>query len=174
MDTCMRNLSFVHHIASLSPLETRPDLDDTGRCKVGLQAEASKENVLCPKPCRMALSFCTPEIVKPFLQFQSCSRVLECEPGYEILEIFGKGAICRDGEVVSLGCSPPYCSPPVRSTNPIVHDKQFCNQKSCSLMPTRPKIVSKPSFPLSPVVRVEGFECANRDAHLDVNMHHPN
>lgn len=165
MDTCIRNLSFVHHLAALSPLENRADLTEKGRFRGGLQVDSHEEELLCPKPRRMALSCCAPDFIRPVCPWQSSSRTAECDAGYEILEIFLNKGACVDGEILNFGCSPPYCSPPTRASNPIVHDIQFCNQRSCSPASfVKPKTMTMPSFSSIPSVRIEGFD-TRRDVH---------
>eukprot|EP00250_Pteridium_aquilinum_P008639 c18095_g2_i2 orf=235-546(-) len=102
MDTCMRNLSFVHHIAALSPLESRTDLNEKGRFRTGLQVDSYEEEVICPKPRRMALSCCAPDFIKPVYPWQSSSRMAECDVGYEILEIFLNKVGMNDFLIVSF------------------------------------------------------------------------
>ncbi|KAI5067363.1 hypothetical protein GOP47_0017891 [Adiantum capillus-veneris] len=166
MDTCMRNLSFVHHITALSPLESRADSIEKARCRAGLQLDSCEEEVVCPKPRKMALSCCAPEFIKPLYQWQSTPRLPECEAGFEILEIFLNRGGCADGDYFSFGCSPPYCSPPARTSNPIVHDIQFRNaQKFRSPVAfVKSKAVAVPSFSASPSVRIEGFECPRAES----------
>ncbi|MCO5610023.1 hypothetical protein L7F22_064258 [Adiantum nelumboides] len=162
MDTCIRNLSFAHHIAALSPLENRGDMNEKARYRAGgFQLDSCEEEVLCPKPRRMALSCCAPEFIKPLYQWQNTLRLAECDAGYEILEIFMNKGGCTEGEYLSLGCSPPFCSPPTRATNPIVHDRQFRNGHGpCSPVPyVNSKAVAVPSFSASPSMRIEGFDC---------------
>lgn len=167
----MRNLSFVHHIAALSPLDnradiSRADMNEKGRCRAGLQVDSCEEELICPKPRKVALSCCAPEFIKPVYQWQSSTRMPECEAGYEILEIFLNKGACLDGEILSFGCSPPYCSPPTRASNPIVHDIEFRNNhRSRSPAGSKPKAVAVPSFSASPSVRIEGFECPREDVH---------
>lgn len=170
MDTCVRNLNFVQHIAALNSIESRAEMNDRGRFRAGIQADVHEEEVLCPKPRRMALSCCAPEFIKPMRQWQSSPRILECEAGYEILEIFLNKSACGEGDLSNFGCSPPFCSPPSRASNPIVHDVVFCNQRtSPPMMFTKPKTITGPSFSPSPSIRIEGFDCSRRDVRCDVH-----
>ncbi|KAH7295844.1 hypothetical protein KP509_27G068200 [Ceratopteris richardii] len=167
MDSCMVNLDFVQHIAGLNPLDTKVDPAARARCKAGPQISPSDEQLVCPKPCRITPSCFAPEFMKPFFLWESSSGMLECETSYEVLEIFlKKGVMSRDGgEISSFGRSPSYCSPPCRSSNPVVHDAHFCNQRSCSsVVVMRPKPIPVPSLIACPAVRVEGFECPCSDA----------
>ncbi|MCO5572645.1 hypothetical protein L7F22_026403 [Adiantum nelumboides] len=172
MDTCMRNLSFVHHVNALSPLESRAD-NEKGRCRAGLQVDSCEEEVVCPKPRRMALSCCAPDLIKPLYQWQGTSRLADCEAGFEILEIFLNRGASADGEHWSFGCSPPYCSPPTRASNPIVHDIQFCNlRRSGSSVPfVKPKVVAVQGFSASPSMRIEGFNCPPEEAQAWTDVH---
>lgn len=164
----MRNLSFVQQFAALNTKESRTEMGDRGRFRAGHQADACEEEVICPKPRKMAfISYCAPELIKPMRQWQSSSQLPECEAGSEILEIFLNKNAC--GESPNLGCSPPYYfgSPPSRAGNPIVHDVQF-HKSSPSAILAKPKAPSGPSFPASPSVRIEGFDCARQDSRCSV------
>jgi hypothetical protein len=70
MDTCVRNLTFVHHMASLNTMDGRTEMNDKGRFRAGHQAEVYEDELICPKPRRMGLSCCAPELIKPLYHLQ--------------------------------------------------------------------------------------------------------
>lgn len=168
MDTCVRNLSLVQHLAAFNIKESRTEVSDMGRFRAGL-ADSFEEEVFCPKPQRKTLiSYCPHELVKPIRQWQSPSpHIPECEGGSEILEIFLNK---NGGESPSFGCSPPYSlgSPPSRAGNPIVHDVQFCHQRSPPMALMDQKTLNEPTLPASPSVRIEGFDCSKQGSRLRV------
>lgn len=167
LDSCVRNLGFVQHLAALGLKEARAEMSDCGALRSALQADICEENVICPKPRRLGVAtLSSTEVVKPVRLRRSMSPAgLECEAGHEILEIFLPKNSC--GDCSSYGSSPPYFSgsPPSRAGNPLVRDVQFSHQRPppSPFVITQPKSSSNgPSFRASPPVRVEGFECSGR------------
>ncbi|KAJ7561900.1 hypothetical protein O6H91_03G046600 [Diphasiastrum complanatum] len=138
----------------------------------GYHVEGSDEEVICPKPRRVAhMLYPCPDVLKiprrP--RSHSVSRA-DADPGFEILDIFlSKGGL---GESPISACSPPYfCgSPPSRSSNPLIHDVQFIHQR----FTPSPSVLSQPNSCESsrggkPLVRVEGFAFAGSDSRCSVS-----
>eukprot|EP00249_Psilotum_nudum_P008244 c21137_g1_i4 orf=360-785(+) len=131
---------------------------NSGRTRSGLRADGHIEEVICPKPRRIAAS-CTPELIKPsYKLWCSSSAGSEYDAVYEILEILqSKNAY---GESPNIGCSPPS-----RAGNPLVHDIQFIHQR---LPPpatlAQPKPLGGSSHQAAPSIRIEGFDCSGRDS----------
>ena len=46
MDTCVRNLNFVHNMASLNTMDGRTEMNDKGRFRTGHQVEAFEDEVI--------------------------------------------------------------------------------------------------------------------------------
>eukprot|EP00249_Psilotum_nudum_P019768 c27409_g1_i2 orf=408-830(-) len=136
-------------------------MGNSGRRRTGPKVDGYIEQVICPKPRRIAAS-CTPEVMKPSCQLRSTHAGAECEAGYEILEILQNKNV--PGESPSMGCSPPS-----RAGNPLVHDVQFIHQR----MPP-PAVIAQPRPPggssrrAAPSIRIEGFECSGRDSCCSV------
>ncbi|KAJ7975737.1 Translocase subunit seca [Quillaja saponaria] len=138
-----------------------------------------KDPLICPKPRRVGVLANTS--LWPFRWYLSNqAEVYDSIAGAELLDIMlmkGYG----EQRVNHVASSPPYfCgSPPSRAANPLVQDAQFGNKKltpiSTSAIPS-PSSLSSPTsasweggcvrmkFGHKPVaVRVEGFDCLNRD-----------
>ncbi|CAI0451054.1 unnamed protein product [Linum tenue] len=128
--------------------------------------------VVCPKPRRVGILANNP--VRP-LRWQADGGDLSA--GAELLDIIlKKGAEKSASQVAS---SPPYfCgSPPVRAANPLIRDAQFRDEKVFQNQPSPSSMLSpsaasarkgggcvRMNFGFKPAaVRVEGFDCLNRD-----------
>ncbi|KAJ6813272.1 uncharacterized protein M6B38_144885 [Iris pallida] len=130
-----------------------------------------KTPVFCPKPRRVG-QLSGPDPIRP-LRWHASYRADLCDSkvGQELLDIF---LVKQGGEMAS---SPPFfCgSPPTRAANPVVHDARFGYDKPV-LAPI--SMSGNPGSPISPhktcapratfgfkpaEVRVEGFDCLNRD-----------
>ncbi|THG16529.1 uncharacterized protein LOC114272987 [Camellia sinensis] len=151
------------------------------RCgeKSGVSISAS-DSVFCPKPRRIGLS--NPSIndqIRPsrwHLNHQT--EIYESKAGMELLDIIlTKGSYSAEKSNNQVASSPPFfCgSPPSRASNPIIQDSQFGNMFSPLLQaPILPKSPSSSarkggscvwvkSGHKQATVRVEGFDCLNRD-----------
>lgn len=149
-----------------------------------------KESVVCPKPRRPAplnTSFNDPsKILRWHLGHQA--ELSDAIAGSELLDIIlskgGDGAERLSAQVPS---SPPFfCgSPPSRVSNPLVQDARFREEKllipPISPMASSPMLKSpgrvrasptsasrkggclRANFGSNPAVRVEGFDCLDRD-----------
>ncbi|XP_057427044.1 uncharacterized protein LOC130720417 [Lotus japonicus] len=141
-----------------------------------------RDAVVCPKPRRLGLfndrSFrwhlsCQ---VEPCDSYSSSSNPLE--------SILNKDFDCEiiDQPYYPVVASPPpfFCgSPPSRVANPLIQDARFGDENISPLSPSSWVVVPAPSSPSSssrkgggcvrsnfgnnPAVRVEGFDCLDRD-----------
>ncbi|KAK9052255.1 hypothetical protein SSX86_028883 [Deinandra increscens subsp. villosa] len=138
----------------------------------------------CPKPRRLSLfSTTVNEPLRP-LRWQMChqSEGYESKAGPELLDIiFAKsgGYGASDQTCTQVASSPPFFigSPPSRVSNPLIHDTRFGDDKISPVSPRSmvPNPGSSPSssarkggcllsnFGNKPAVRVEGFDCLDRD-----------
>ncbi|KAJ0433596.1 hypothetical protein HanRHA438_Chr17g0813971 [Helianthus annuus] len=142
--------------------------------------------MVCPKPRRLSLFSTTAnEPVRP-LRWQMChqSEGFESKAGPELLDIiFAKsgGYGAPDQTCTQVASSPPFFSgsPPSRVSNPLIQDARFRDDKIAPVSPRStipnpaPSGLSSPSprkggcllsnFGNKPAVRIEGFDCLDRD-----------
>ncbi|KAI3811929.1 hypothetical protein L1987_16627 [Smallanthus sonchifolius] len=145
--------------------------------------------MVCPKPRRLSLFSATVnEPVRP-LRWQMCHQPegYESKAGPELLDIiFSKsgGYGAPDQTCTQVASSPPFFSgsPPSRVSNPLIQDARFGDDKispvsprsmipntSSSGMPSSPSSSSRKggcllsNFGNKPAVRIEGFDCLDRD-----------
>lgn len=136
-----------------------------------------KEPVICPKPRRVGVVSNMPMRHLRW-HFNQQAEGSESKAGAELLEIMFKKESHVEEFASQVASSPPYfCgSPPVRAANPLVQDARFGDEKHCPALTTSPSGLLSPSstsrkggcvrmsFGLKPAaVRVEGFDCLNRD-----------
>jgi hypothetical protein len=139
--------------------------------------ESEIDSMICPKPRRLGVFNPSADGHVP-IQPQRFSLIRHTEvgdsTGAELLDILAKGRGEKLGTPVAL--SPPFFSgsPPSRTSNPVVRDARFCDEKTPpSFYPaaTSPSPSSRMSggctwvkFGQTPAaVRVEGFDCHSRD-----------
>lgn len=132
------------------------------------------ESVVCPKPRRYNT---VRPLSSPFTNYQS--EIEDSGVGAELLDIILPKGSCNNpersgGQVAS---SPPFfCgSPPSRASNPVIQDEQFGNGNNgyvnfspFSMAPPSPSSAARScvrmKFGHTPAaVRIEGFDCLNRD-----------
>ncbi|XP_071716949.1 uncharacterized protein [Rutidosis leptorrhynchoides] len=154
----------------------------------GMQQNSNYSPVVCPKPRRINLFNTTMnEPVRP-LRWQICCQqeFYESEAGPELLDLIlakGGGYGESDQTCTQVASSPPYfCgSPPSRVCNPVIQDARFGDEKitPISLQPmvhNPTSVIPTPSpsssrkggcfrsnYGTKPAVRIEGFDCLNRD-----------
>ncbi|XP_065026019.1 uncharacterized protein LOC135650526 isoform X1 [Musa acuminata AAA Group] len=133
-----------------------------------------KPPVFCPKPRRLSPFAAVAEPVLPFRWLSSHQTDFsDSKAGADLHGIF----LAKGGEQNQVSSSPPFfCgSPPSRAANPVVHDARFGDDRPPAAFAPVPLIQSGP--PLSPkqgcahakfglmpaAVRIEGFDCLNRD-----------
>ncbi|XP_071703103.1 uncharacterized protein [Rutidosis leptorrhynchoides] len=159
---------------------------------VSLSFENSGEPMVCPKPRRLSLFNSTVnEPVRP-LRWQMCyqSESFESKAGPELLDIiFSKGGsnVGSDQPCTNIASSPPFFSgsPPSRVSNPLIQDARFGDEKVIPISPRQMVPIPAASAGVSsassqsssarkggclrsnfgnkPAVRVEGFDCLDRD-----------
>ncbi|XP_010558558.1 PREDICTED: uncharacterized protein LOC104827157 [Tarenaya hassleriana] len=140
-----------------------------------------KDLVVCPKPRRVGIL--ANNGMRPLrLHVSQAAEVCDSKAGAELLDIILRKEDYGTGQsVLSVGSSPPFfCgSPPSRAVNPQVQDARFGDEKLDPISPSPlssgfPSPTSAASrgkggyvrmkFGLKPAaVRVEGFDCLNRD-----------
>ncbi|XP_047963955.1 uncharacterized protein LOC125208392 isoform X2 [Salvia hispanica] len=134
-----------------------------------------KETVICPKPRRLGLLHTTlhdPSYPRPLRWHASHHQeVFDSKAGSELLDIIlAKGGGCGSDQAV-----PPFFSgsPPSRVSNPLIQDARFVAEHSTPVPPhatpapspssTRKGGCVRANFGNNPAVRVEGFDCLDRD-----------
>ncbi|KVH96288.1 uncharacterized protein LOC112528429 isoform X1 [Cynara cardunculus var. scolymus] len=149
------------------------------------------EPMVCPKPRRLSLfSTTNNEPVRP-LRWQMCyqSEGYESNAGPELLDIIfakqGSGYAASEQTYTQVASSPPFFSgsPPSRVSNPLIQDARFGDGKTSPISPraiipnpassglssasssssTRKGGCLRANFGNKPAVRVEGFDCLDRD-----------
>ncbi|XP_077253765.1 uncharacterized protein LOC143892785 isoform X2 [Tasmannia lanceolata] len=139
-----------------------------------------KDPVVCPKPRRLGLLIPTVnDPVRPS-RFHLSHPKESCDPKAEreLIDII-KGVYGSDQIANQVASSPPYfCgSPPIRAANPLIHDARFGDEKVALLSPLPIPSGLSPSpstsgrksgfvrnkFSHNPTVRIEGFDCLDRD-----------
>ncbi|XWS75468.1 hypothetical protein CRYUN_Cryun01aG0091100 [Craigia yunnanensis] len=134
--------------------------------------------VVCPKPRRIGVLANNP--IRPLrLHMSHQAEVSDLKAGAELLDIIlKKEDLGTEQSATQVASSPPYfCgSPPSRTANPLVQDARFGDERLATLSTLQIPSPSSPSssarkggfvrmkFGLKPAtVRVEGFDCLNRD-----------
>ncbi|XP_073055106.1 uncharacterized protein [Primulina eburnea] len=156
----------------------------------GGRSVEKKETVVCPKPRRFGLIHTTLNdfsSMRPLRWHGSSHQqeICEVKAGNELLDIIlAKGGSGVDQSVTHVASSPPFFSgsPPSRVSNPLTQDARFGDEK---FYPISPRAIPTPSaegsglapspsstrkggcvranFGNNPAVRVEGFDCLDRD-----------
>ncbi|KAG6407825.1 hypothetical protein SASPL_130824 [Salvia splendens] len=129
-----------------------------------------KETVICPKPRRLGLLQTTLHDPRPLRWHASHHQELfDSKAGSELLDIIlAKGGCGSDQAVPPVASSsPPFFSgsPPSRVSNPLIQDARFGAERCSPVSPssTRKGGCVRVNFGNNPAVRVEGFECLDRD-----------
>ncbi|KAJ8761144.1 hypothetical protein K2173_001200 [Erythroxylum novogranatense] len=136
--------------------------------------------VVCPKPLRVGIPASNP--IRPLRWPMSHqAEICDSKAGAELLDIILMKECHGAEHLTQVASSPPFfCgSPPTRAANPLTRDAQFGDEKLTPMSPfliPSPSGLSSPSssarkggctrmkFGLKPAaVRVEGFDCLNRD-----------
>ncbi|KAA8530570.1 hypothetical protein F0562_005279 [Nyssa sinensis] len=156
----------------------------TGEIRSPLSIFDRKGPVVCPKPRQVGFVIDNP--TRPLRCHASHqAEVFDSKARAELLNIIlKKEGLGAEQSATQLASSPPFFSgsPPIRATNPLVQDARFGDQKLAPLsaLPSRSSLgLSSPSssaceggyvrmkFGHKPAaVRVEGFDCFNRDGKI--------
>ncbi|CAN4124810.1 unnamed protein product [Withania somnifera] len=144
-----------------------------------------KDAVVCPKPQRVGLlNASINELIRPLRWHVSHQQELcDSRAGADLSDIIlakGGGGLDQSS-AAQIASSPPFfCgSPPSRVSNPLIQDARFGDEKvtpvSPRAIPIPSGLASSPSAPTrkggcvrvnfgnNPAVRVEGFDCLDRD-----------
>lgn len=158
-----------------------------GRSSLSLSVSVSmfedmRETVICPKPRRVGLVSGTDSVRS--LRWHVChqAELSECKAGADLLDIiYPKGGHDIEQSCAQVALSPPFFSgsPPSRVSNPLIQDARFSDNKFSPISPRSFPIPSGlSSSPSSPSqmggcvrvsfgdnlsVRIEGFDCLDRD-----------
>jgi len=148
-----------------------------------------REVVVCPKPRRIGLlnSVVNDPIIRPLRWYVSHHpEMFESKPGTDLLDLIlpkgGYGGEHQSCAQAAATLSPPFFSgsPPSRASNPLIQDIRFGDE---SFTPVSPQLIPIPSgskisspsssarkggfirasFGSSPAVRIEGFDCLDRE-----------
>ncbi|CAH8385753.1 unnamed protein product [Eruca vesicaria subsp. sativa] len=133
-------------------------------------------SVVCPKPRRVGIL--SSNVIPQFRLLHSSSQsggadVCDSEAAADLLDILRR----KEETLSGVASSPPFFlgSPPSRVSNPLAQDARFGDEKlnpiSLSLSPFLPSPsrvkgggCGRVKFGIKPAaVRVEGFDCLNRD-----------
>ncbi|XP_054795400.1 uncharacterized protein LOC129300834 [Prosopis cineraria] len=147
---------------------------------------SSRDHVVCPKPRRLSLLnvAVNDHPVRSFWWHVSCqSEICDTKPMSDPLDfILAEGDYGIEQPCTQMASSPPFfCgSPPSRVENPLIQDARFGDEKFSPLSPpiwassppvrapspassTRKGGCVRANFGNNPVVRIEGFDCLDRD-----------
>ncbi|XP_073306133.1 uncharacterized protein [Primulina huaijiensis] len=131
-----------------------------------------RETVICPKPRRLGLNHTTLYDHYPMTpcRWHICRQQEAEAAANEVLDIIlAKGNCGADQSVSQIASSPPFFpgSPPRRVSNPLIQDARFVDEKLATVAPRAIPIISgrfvQKSFGDNPAVRVEGFDCLDKD-----------
>ncbi|CAA0825609.1 Unknown protein [Striga hermonthica] len=136
-----------------------------------------RETVVCPKPRRLSLAHAAldPSLARPLRRQMSHQKEFDCDSraGNELLDIILAKGNHGSSEHPQIASSPPFFSgsPPGRVSNPLIQDARFVDDNYFPVGPTLQSPSSKQkggcvvraSFGKNPAVRVEGFDCLDRD-----------
>lgn len=151
---------------------------------VSVSISDKRDTVVCPKPRRLSIiNTSINEPIKPLRwQMSHQSELCDSKAGTELLDIIlSKGGYTVEQTCTQAALSPPFfCgSPPSRVSNPLIQDARFGDAKVTPISPRSIPIPSGMSSPPSssarkggraranfgnkPAVRIEGFDCLDRD-----------
>ncbi|MCO5563813.1 hypothetical protein L7F22_017462 [Adiantum nelumboides] len=152
------------------------------RSRLSLYKDMGNMELACPRPLHPSMRTGGGDIqtCKPFRKLTSCTSLpVEGEPGREILEILLEKASLRDvGSPIGFIPS-SFGSPPVRASNPLIHDVHFTQKKAMPSPLLLPQNYTRKSggnltykkssscgttYGSKPFVRIEGFASENPDA----------
>ncbi|KAL2905136.1 Leiomodin-1 [Bienertia sinuspersici] len=160
-------------------------------CNNTTKSDHRKDSVLCPKPRRVGARNSNEPCRPPMRwHFGHHSEHSDSRAGSELLDIILSKGVVHGGERAStpqVASSPPFFSgsPPSRVSNPLIQDARFREEKQLippvSPLPSSPMQTAvsgsssspnssarkggcvRANFGNNPAVRVEGFDCLDRD-----------
>ncbi|KAF3649987.1 putative 50S ribosomal protein L15, chloroplastic-like [Capsicum annuum] len=140
---------------------------------------SKKDALVCPKPQRIS------PMRSLRWHFSHQQDLCDSRSGADLLDIIlPKGCVGVDQSAAQVASSPPFfCgSPPSRVSNPLIQDDRFGDERVSPVSPRAIPIpsglasspsssarkgpggcVSRVNFGNNPAVRVEGFDCLDRD-----------
>ncbi|KAI4357815.1 hypothetical protein L6164_001739 [Bauhinia variegata] len=154
---------------------------------VSPREEMSRDPVVCPKPRRLGLLnvAVNDHPIRSFRWHISChAELCDSKSAADPLDIIlNKGGCGIEQSCTQVASSPPFfCgSPPSRVANPLIQDARFGDENFSPVSPTSrvpPPSMGPSSSPSSsarkvgcvranfgnnPAVRIEGFDCLDRD-----------
>ncbi|KAJ9163346.1 hypothetical protein P3X46_023023 [Hevea brasiliensis] len=158
------------------------------RSSVSVPMSERRDSVVCPKPRRLGLLNATinDQPVRSLRwHFSHQSELCDSKAGTDLLDIIlTKGGYGVEQSCTQVASSPPFfCgSPPSRVSNPLIQDARFGDEKLSPMSPLMPMPIPPPSglsssptsssrkggcvrsnFGNKPPVRIEGFDCLDRD-----------
>ncbi|XP_073145360.1 uncharacterized protein [Henckelia pumila] len=146
--------------------------------------EMKNATVVCPKPRRLSRIGATvndPSSMRSRRWHVSYQQeICDVKAGNELLDIILTKGGCAEQSVTQYASSPPFFSgsPPSRVSNPLIQDSRFGDERFAPVSPRAIQASSglgpSPSsnrkggfvcanFGSSPTIRVEGFDCLDRD-----------
>ncbi|KAM7464334.1 hypothetical protein LguiA_032455 [Lonicera macranthoides] len=156
-----------------------------GSVTVSVSISDKRETVVCPKPRRLGLINTAINDPTRSLRWHISHQqeLSDSKAGPELLDIiFPKGGYGAEQTCGQVASSPPYfCgSPPSRVSNPLIQDARFGDDKITPISPRSIPVLSgmssspssasrkggcvRANFGNNPAVRVEGFDCLDRDS----------
>ncbi|KAK9001099.1 hypothetical protein V6N11_082891 [Hibiscus sabdariffa] len=151
--------------------------DSQSSFSVSVMVTDRRETMVCPKPRRLGLlntSFNDHPVRSLRWQISHQTELCDSKAGSDILDMILTKGGCRVEQVAS---SPPFfCgSPPSRVANPLIQDARFGDEKAIAPLSQPSPSSSSPSsssrkggciranFGNKPAVRIEGFDCLDKD-----------
>ncbi|KAJ8758513.1 hypothetical protein K2173_000234 [Erythroxylum novogranatense] len=154
---------------------------------VSIPLSERMDPIVCPKPRRFGVLH-TADNSHPvrFFRFHLSHQAELCDfkAGNDLLDVIQTEGGCGRGQLnTPVASSPPpfFCgSPPSRVANPLIHDARFGDEKLSPFSPvtqnqcssglsssptssTRKGSCVRSNFGNKPSVRIEGFDCLDRD-----------
>ncbi|KGN52086.1 uncharacterized protein LOC101219538 [Cucumis sativus] len=136
-----------------------------------------RDQLVCPKPRRLTVNAHSDTSLRWNLSHQV--EPIDMAAGPDLLDfLLTKGGCSVDQSFTQLASSPPFLcgSPPSRVANPLIQDARFREEKFIPFTPIAspsgqlsPSTSSRKggrvraSFGNKPTVRIEGFDCLDRD-----------
>ncbi|KAM7484569.1 hypothetical protein LguiA_000578 [Lonicera macranthoides] len=150
---------------------------------VSVSISDKRDTMVCPKPRRVGIYDTVNDPIRPMRWLMSHqSELCDSKAGTELLDIIlAKGGYGAEQSCTQAASSPPFFSgsPPSRVSNPLIQDARFGDEKITPISPLSIPIPSgvssspssssrkggcvRANFGSKPAVRIEGFDCLDRD-----------